>query len=141
MNAKECARVAGPTALRRDALGLLSRPNHLLVLESAGQNYPSWWTTSVGELQPEQGQARLLATRETKRQCLHRGIQQPRQAGVPQHLVVLIHGRCSTADQRMQDRLQRKPAAFGARKLDAERLCGPTSTKPKGRMKHGPEMG
>jgi DNA-binding transcriptional LysR family regulator len=29
--------------------------------------------------------------------------------------------------------------AAGARKLDAERLCGPTETSPKGRMKSGPK--
>ncbi|MCU0665448.1 MAG: hypothetical protein MUC50_24380, partial [Myxococcota bacterium] len=29
---------------------LLALPSHLLVLHSAGQNYPSWWTTSAGAL-------------------------------------------------------------------------------------------
>ncbi len=37
---------------------------------------------------------------------------------------VTVHGGCAGPDQLMEDRLQRKPAAFIARKLDAKRFCG-----------------
>ena len=48
-------------------------------------------------------------------------------------------GQCPSSARCLEDRLQRRAAAFGPRKLDAERLCGCTATRPKARMTPGSE--
>ena len=67
--------------------------------------------------------------------------QQPPEAGMLERILVLVDGGRPPTDQRLEGGLQRNPATLGARKLDAERLRGPTETSPKGRMKAGPETG
>ena len=50
----------------------------------------------------EQGRTRLLQARQAQRQRLHRGLQQPSAAGVPERVMVPVDGRCPAADRSLE---------------------------------------
>ena len=90
---------------------------------------------------PERGRDRLLPARQAHGQRVHRGVQQPPAGGVPERLVVLIHGRRQGPDRGLEVRLQWHEATFGARRLDAERLRPTNLSSPESCISCGPHTG
>ena len=80
---------------------------------------------------------RKSAPRKAYGQRLHRGVQQPAEAGVPECVLVRVNGGRPFTDQCLEGRLQPRPTAHEPGKLDAEAVRGPTEPRPKGRIGTG----
>lgn len=67
--------------------------------EFAGRMLDQWAYLNKVELD-------FFTSRKTNRQRVHRSVQQPPAPGVPQRLLVPVHGRCPRPHRRLENRLQ-----------------------------------